>query len=350
MNVDFFKLISEFPFIFDNSFYDGNILNQNKYCTEKCKKRDCVLTKSTDSYENYICHKGYNSITILFNDGKYIINGLIFNNNSKIPSGTKKVKQKYIFDENYVIGIIKKIKAIEDEVEERVKFNLQNNFALFHDVRTVYALAFATLEKHILSQVGGSFIDKLKNSGQVIVDLYDELDLVNSHLEMIDVIANPNSITKSNKSLCNLYKLIDKLVKLFNSKASKKGITIKILANKSIPDAFFYEYIKIVPLILIDNAIKYSNNNSIIDIKIDFVENNLICISIISLGEPVNEDERELIFNKYFRGSNTHKYSDRGIGMGLWIANNILKPHNSKLCYEYINNLNIFKFALPINI
>jgi len=83
---------------------------------------------------------------------------------------------------------------------------------------------------------------------------------------------------------------------------------------------------------LIDNAILYNTNgNPEIFIEKDFIK-------IVNKGDKLKKDIEE-----YFKPFN-HEYEDSssGLGLGLYISNNIIKIHNFKLEYEYINNHHIF--------
>ena len=82
---------------------------------------------------------------------------------------------------------------------------------------------------------------------------------------------------------------------------------------------------------LIDNAIKYSKDKVTV-----IIDQNTICIS--SIGDQL-ESERldfERAFNRKFETSNS------GLGLGLYIANQIFKKHGHALKYKYEDGKNIF--------
>ena len=83
---------------------------------------------------------------------------------------------------------------------------------------------------------------------------------------------------------------------------------------------------------IIDNAIKYGIEKPNIIIKDD----NLI---ISSSGEKLSKtlDEYKKPFNKEFENSKS------GLGLGLYIVQNILKAHSLVVEYIYHNGNNIFK-------
>ena len=84
---------------------------------------------------------------------------------------------------------------------------------------------------------------------------------------------------------------------------------------------------KILELILsnlINNAIKYSGENTIIDMQVAF-ENDWLTFHIIDQGMGIPEKEQEFIFKRYFRAENA--LLDQGTGIGL----NIVKSHLENL-------------------
>ena len=87
---------------------------------------------------------------------------------------------------------------------------------------------------------------------------------------------------------------------------------------------------------LIDNAITYKTNG-----KVDiFIEKNFI--KIVNKGEKLQKNIED-----YYKPFN-HDYEDSssGLGLGLYISNNIIKIHNFKLEYEYSNGYHNFVIKL----
>ncbi|GAA4272821.1 PAS domain-containing sensor histidine kinase [Aquimarina gracilis] len=84
---------------------------------------------------------------------------------------------------------------------------------------------------------------------------------------------------------------------------------------------------KILELVLsnlIHNAVKYSGENTTIDLQVDF-ENDILTFKIIDQGIGIPEKEQQFIFKRYFRAENA--LLDQGTGIGL----NIVKSHLENL-------------------
>ncbi|WP_430965605.1 PAS domain-containing sensor histidine kinase [Spongiimicrobium sp. 2-473A-2-J] len=107
---------------------------------------------------------------------------------------------------------------------------------------------------------------------------------------------------------------------------------------------------KILELILsnlVHNAIKYSSEDTVIDIQIRQKGNNLI-MKIIDQGMGIPESDQKFIFNRYFRAKNA--LLSQGTGIGL----NIVKQHIENLggCITFNSQENkgsTFTVEIPMN-
>jgi signal transduction histidine kinase len=78
---------------------------------------------------------------------------------------------------------------------------------------------------------------------------------------------------------------------------------------------------------LIDNACKYSSDNTV-DIKFRHLE-NFIELVFSDKGIGISEKDLQKIFEPFYRGTNTHSIS--GSGIGLPLVNQIIKNHNGSV-------------------
>ena len=354
MDVELFNAISRYPFIHNGELFDSKELAQNKTCLEKCKDKDCVeyFSNNNKSGEEYVCSKGYNNLNFAINDFSCFVNGLIYDSNRTVPSGRKEVRKDWIVDRKKVIQFSDKIYNIENHVNKKLLDTTEKNFSMFHDFKTSMSILFNCTQDIISNLPGDSFNQKLENSDKSFKDLYNALELITSQLGMIDVILNPKSIEFGVKKRINLYRLFEKIKILFGHLSNKKqDITINIQSEGWVKDCYCYESIEFIPLILIDNALKYSVKDSEVEIKFEQHYNNLKII-VKNIGPQVKDENVSKIFEKFFRGETAMAFSKEGIGMGLWVAQQILQTHGSKLSYfkdkreNRTIGLNIFEFDI----
>jgi two-component system sensor histidine kinase KdpD len=105
--------------------------------------------------------------------------------------------------------------------------------------------------------------------------------------------------------------------------------------------------IQIVVTQLLDNALKYSPPDSPIEIRAG-TAGNCATIAVRNEGAVIDEDERERIFDKFYRGRQNRGRIE-GTGMGLAIARTIVESHGGEI--EARNDPDgciVFEFSLPL--
>jgi PAS domain S-box-containing protein len=85
---------------------------------------------------------------------------------------------------------------------------------------------------------------------------------------------------------------------------------------------------------LITNAVKYSPKANAVDIWMGCVEESAV-IKIRDYGIGIAQEELEHIFDRFYRASAAAKSrAIQGLGMGLWIAREIVKQHGGQITVE----------------
>jgi len=97
-----------------------------------------------------------------------------------------------------------------------------------------------------------------------------------------------------------------------------------------------FELFSIVVKNLIDNALKYSNDKKI---KIAFKKDQILFIS--------NGEKLEKNFSFYLKPFHNQPHTSHGMGLGLYIVNEILKIHGFSFSYHFTDNKNIFTLYSP---
>ena len=84
---------------------------------------------------------------------------------------------------------------------------------------------------------------------------------------------------------------------------------------------------------LLDNAVKYSSEDSEIRVSHEKQENTvLVKIRDDGIGIPKNEQAK--IFEKFYRGKSALDYSSTGTGLGLAIVKQVVEAHGGKVQVE----------------
>lgn len=97
---------------------------------------------------------------------------------------------------------------------------------------------------------------------------------------------------------------------------------------------------------ILKNAIAYSYENSVIEISAKQQEKNII-IAFTNQGNPIPKENLETIFERFFRLDTSRSSHTGGAGLGLAIANEIVKAHEGNISVESTSEKTVFTAMLP---
>jgi len=98
---------------------------------------------------------------------------------------------------------------------------------------------------------------------------------------------------------------------------------------------------------LLENAVKYSQPGSPILVSAEVKDESLIT-SVADRGSGIDDLERSLIFDKFYRGE-SQRYRVQGTGMGLAIVKAIVEAHGGRIqVTSQVGQGSVFSFGLPI--
>ncbi len=146
----------------------------------------------------------------------------------------------------------------------------------------------------------------------------------------------------TNKTKYNLSEQIRECILLLERKWTKKGLTpvlefdeYEITANE--------DMLKQVFVNLIDNAIKFSNENSDFSVSIDTAEQYTV-INVSNYGIEIPESEQNAIFGKFYQCDKSR--STDGNGIGLSIVKHIVTLHGGTVSVASENGMTTFTVTL----
>ena len=171
--------------------------------------------------------------------------------------------------------------------------------------------------------------------------------LINSTLNLAKM-ENSEAKIKVNLISLNLKKILEDNID--KSKNLVQGRNIEIISDiaDNIPE------IKSDPLLiehifsnLISNAIKYSLNNSKVEVSAEIIENNIL-IKVQDYGIGIPSSEIEKIGSKFFRASNS--IAQAGTGIGIYLTKNFIELLGGKFNLKSKENFGtLVEVILPIN-
>ena len=98
--------------------------------------------------------------------------------------------------------------------------------------------------------------------------------------------------------------------------------------------------------ILLDNALEHSIDGGTISISLQRERNSAI-LSVSNLGEPIPEEQRTLIFERFYRADISRTGGANHYGLGLAIAKAIVTAHRGKIAVTCNDNITEFSAIIP---
>ena len=204
-----------------------------------------------------------------------------------------------------------------------------------HELRTPLTLIMTNVE--ILENDYGKneWIDDIKSEGRRMHKLIDQLVLLARMDEGGEKLQSDNFCISD---------VLMETVNDFKESASQKGEKFVTQINKNIEYNGDKDSIQRLFRILLDNAVKYCEEDGDIFISLKGHKYPQICIE--NTYSRVNELELNKLFDRFYRFDKARTYTG-GFGIGLSIAKTIVKDHNGDIFAYNKDDLHIgFKIIL----
>ena len=180
-------------------------------------------------------------------------------------------------------------------------------------------------------------IESLKQDNQLMLKILSEL------LNMSQVEAGRIQL---NIKKVNPESIIENAIQAVSGNAKEKEIEIKNTTDKDLP-AIEADADKTTWVLnnFLTNAIKYSFNNSSIEVKA-LQQNGNVVFSVKDYGPGIDEVYLPRLFEKYFQVPGS---KEKGTGLGLSISKEFVEAQKGKIWVESeIGKGSVFNFQLPI--
>jgi signal transduction histidine kinase/CheY-like chemotaxis protein len=225
-----------------------------------------------------------------------------------------------------------RILVLQDISRLKAITQAKDNFitTVSHDMRaplnTIAGFVDALVDVGPLNEQQQLFIHRTKAAMEHMMTLVNEL------LEL----ARVNSELEFDYVVCDLDQIAAEVVDEFQGQALVKHVTLNLgLSGDVYQVQGDPAQLRRVLSNLIDNALKYSPENSVVDVMITAVSNHINLI-VKDQGTGIPEAEIHLIFDKFYRGRGQDDVV--GTGLGLALVKSIVQTHGGQVWAENQNN------------
>jgi two-component system, OmpR family, phosphate regulon sensor histidine kinase PhoR len=209
-----------------------------------------------------------------------------------------------------------------------------------HDLKTPLAKIQAVVERlRRESQLHPEQLDSLENSTNELRRYITSI-LSLSKIESQRVILN----MKSN----DINRIIQQVIKRLSPLAQNKGIKIEEYLEPLFSIECDEDLIRQVLTNLVDNAIKYSPENSKVIVRSREIE-GFVQVDVEDFGPGIPKDQLPLMFRKFSRFLHPIKEQVKGTGLGLYLSKYFIELHGGTIRLKSEEGKGtIFIFTLPL--
>ncbi|RZN84576.1 MAG: HAMP domain-containing histidine kinase [Winogradskyella sp.] len=245
----------------------------------------------------------------------------------------------------FVIGLL--YYSIKSLITQKKIADIKTDFVnnITHELKT--PLATLTLATKMLKN------DEVKQQPQFIDNTVNTIERQNKRLQkLIDQVLN-NSLgyreIKLHKENVVIENYINTVLDDFELSINAENIIInRQFSGKTKTINLDKFYFTTALLNILENAVKYSGSTLVIDCKINV--KNALKISIKDNGIGISDKDQKQIFEKFFRAGNKEIHDVKGLGLGLYYTNQIIKAHQGHIKLDSkVGKGSTFILTIPFN-
>ena len=335
-----------------------SIKNDTLFDIEKTSKRiylgDPIPEKNALGVSTTLWQTDHTSNRLINGENKEITFYLMFQTQDKMDiEGWKKIVLKQMLGLlllsllifAIVIGLL--YYSIKSLITQKKIADIKTDFVnnITHELKT--PLATLTLATKMLNK------NEVKEQPQLVDNTINTIDRQNKRLQkLIDQVLN-NSLgyqeIKLNKEHVDIENYLNIVLDDFILSIKSKDITLNrsfSVSKKTIKIDKFYTTTAL--LNILENAVKYSSDNIIVDCNVE--SQSELKISISDNGIGISETDKKQVFDKFFRAGNKEIHNVKGLGLGLYYTNQIIKAHGGNISVESKEgNGTTFILTIPFN-
>lgn len=200
-----------------------------------------------------------------------------------------------------------------DEQEKRRREFISN---ISHDIRSPL-----TSMKGFVEAIIDGTIPKEKEEKYLKIVLEETERLTKLANNILDITKlEDEDEDKNNNATFDINELIRRIIISFEARAISKNLDIKLsFAEKETCVFADLEKIQRVIYNLIDNAIKFTDNNKSIFIK-TIVKGEKVFVSVKDEGQGISKEDQKRIFDRFYKVDSSRGKDKKGSGLGLSIV------------------------------
>ena len=265
----------------------------------------------------------------------------ILNAMNRLASGDYSVRLRFkgpVAKQPTILGLTESFNTMAEELGqiEMLRSDFINNFS--HEFKTpiVSIAGFAKLLRR------GNLPEEARNEYLAIIE-EESMRLSQLATNVLNLTKVENQVILTDADNFNLSEQIRNCFLMLETKWGKKNID-PLLPEDEFTIYGNEEMLKQVWINLLDNAIKFSEQNKPVEVTIRQNEDKTE-VSVSNYGESIPKKSIDRIFNKFYQADQSH--ATEGNGVGLAVVKKIVELHAGEIRVDHVDGKVVFTIILP---
>jgi len=235
-----------------------------------------------------------------------------------------------------------------NEMIQRIKVSVDymNHFSISaaHELKTPLTILRGETEIALKStKTPEQYIEVLKSSYEETLRLVKIVD------NLFFISKTDHSLISLKKSEVNLDDFLSQLAQNFRILGEERNIELCINSKTNCYVLIDRELMIQTFSNLIDNAIKYGEENQPVNIISEIMDDSKVKITIINSGDGIPEESLPKLFDRFYRVDSSRNRKTGGVGLGLAVVKAICDWHGAGISVESIPGKET-KFSVSLDI
>jgi signal transduction histidine kinase len=214
------------------------------------------------------------------------------------------------------------IKRIKTSIDYMNQFSISAS----HELKTPLTILRGEIEVALKSPKSA------EEYREILLSNYEETIRLSGIVEKLFLISKiDNTLITLRKEFTHINKFLEEIHSRLGQFGREKNIHDKLELMKDVPVEIDRELMREAIFNLLDNAVKYGDEEQDVILKNEVVNNFQTKISVINKGEGIPPDCISRVFDRFYRVETSRNRDTGGAGIGLAVVKSITAWHNGEV-------------------
>ena len=235
------------------------------------------------------------------------------------------------FDDEYG-RLTRTMNEMISRIKKSIDYMNQFSISAAHELKTPLTILRGETELALRSKMTPEEYKEVLQS-----NLDETLRLINIVDKLFFISKTDHLLVKINKEKTDLNNFVHSAVLSMSKIAEEKNIRLNYTGEEIFADIDTGLMNQVI-YNLVENAIKYSNPNEVINIRLEKRMGGRSVISVEDKGEYIPPELHQKIFERFFRIESSRNRNTGGAGLGLSVVKSIVEMHGGQVEVKSLEN------------